>query len=155
MSQTAYDLVPAAAFAGMLADLTNHTIETLVADESDIGFGLAVAQGDDDNTCELPDSSGDLIRGVSVHKHCETGQYETSEVVSILRQGKIWVNVDATVTKGGQVFVRHNTANGSFLAADDGANASLLANARWGSSRTGAGLVVLEIDLLGSNGSMS
>lgn len=155
MSQTAYDLVPAAAFAGMLADLTDHVIETLVADESDIGFGLAVAQGDDDTSCELPDNTGDKIRGVSMHKHCETGQYETGEVVSLLRRGKIWVNVDATVTKGGDVYVKHNSSNGTFLAADDAGNASKLAGAVWGSSRTGAGLVVLEVDLVGTAGAMS
>lgn len=149
MSQTSYPLVSAVAFPGMLAEVGSRksVISRINDDSVNIPFGRAVQNiPGEDNNCELVDATGDKILGVSIHRHCEAGAYEPTDPVSILREGTIWVEVDGTVVEHGDVFVKHS--DGSFLAADDAGNSSKLTNARWYHSRTGAGLVVLE---LGSN----
>lgn len=149
MSQTTYPAVSAVAYAGMIADCQPHKIISRINNDASaaIEFGRAVQNipGENDN-CELVDAATDLILGVSVHKHNEAGNYAIGDAVAIIREGVVWVSVDATVVEHGAVYVRHS--DGAFLAADDGANSSLLANARWYESRTNAGLVRLE---LGSN----
>lgn len=148
MSQTSYPTVPGVAFAGMIADLSLAKKISRINDDSvAIEFGRVVQNipGENDH-CELVDATGDKILGVSIHEHNENGKYEPGDAVSILREGVIWVLVDATVVEHGDVFVKHS--DGSFLAADDAGNSSKLTNARWYESRTGAGLVRLE---LGSN----
>lgn len=149
MSQTSYAAKCAVGYAGLIADLQPHKIIARINNDASaaIEFGRAVQNipGENDN-CELVDATGDKILGLSVHKHNESGKYAIGDSVSIMREGVMWVLVDDTVVEHGIVYVKHST--GELVAADDGANTSALTNARWYESRTGAGLVRVE---LGSN----
>jgi hypothetical protein len=79
------------------------------------------------------------------------GVYAAYDDVPLMRQGRIFVTAEGTVTRGDPVFVRFVVAGsevyGGLSNAPDSTDCGLLLGARWGSSRTGAGIAILELNL--------
>lgn len=164
MSQLAYNNKSAIAFDGLIADLEDSEIVSRANGEASaaISFGRAVARSSDSEVV-LPTATGNHIVGVSVHSHAHDNRASAgatptgvnpNDMVSVMRQGVVWVTPEDAVVEGGAVYVRHAAGTlGRFRGADDGANASLLANARWRTSAGAGELAMLE--LRGSLGTMT
>jgi len=78
------------------------TIETqgvVISVSEDITGGAGQATGG------ITLSSDDIFRGISVHSHKEDGFYAINESVSVLRQGKIFVDTSVAVIADEPMFV--------------------------------------------------
>jgi|GEM_PF-3834585 len=114
MSQTSYALETSAAFAGMLADLSEHTIRSYRNDDAvQIPFGLAVAQATKDDGMKLPAASGDVQKLVGITHNTparnnigETSGALVGEMVGVVSDGPIWVTVEEAVTPADAPYVR-------------------------------------------------
>jgi hypothetical protein len=92
------------------------------------------------------------VYGVALYDAAKIpGTYAQYDDVSILRQGRVYVTAEGTVVKGDPVYVRFvvggSEVYGGFSNAPDSTDCARLHGARWGSSRTGAGIAVLELNL--------
>lgn len=91
-----------------------------------------------------------LVRGVALYNSMrEPGTFAQYEDLDVLAEGRVWVTAEETVTQGGPVYVRivagGGESRGAFRTTPDANDCALLLGARWGSSRTGSGLAVLEL----------
>lgn len=162
MAQTSYSLTMDIAVSGMLADMAGgpKKTETYNNPDDEIPFGRAVAKiSGDENGIKLPDGGGVVIVGIAVRDNqVEEGDasvenaYDNDSAVCVLRRGRIYVEVDQTVTPDSSVYVRH-TANGGddqkgiFRADADTANAVLLSGAKYVKGATAGGVAILDINL--------
>ena len=158
MSQTVYTQDAPVGFAGMLADsgltrMVSRAHEEAVAQD----FGKPYRAGTDPEVeVLLPSSAGQEIIGVSIHRHNEkarTGgaaKAQPAENLDLLREGTIFVEVEATVVAGGLVAFRF-TDNGPLLAGGwssvDDVETDLLANARWDTGATAGNVAKLVLNL--------
>lgn len=101
--QTSYELESDPAFAGMKADLGFDRIISKLA-EGEINFGRGVIKGTSDDQVKIPSALG-VFRGISVHTHKEPSgiatndaKYNDEDLVSVMTQGAIWVDVEASNT---------------------------------------------------------
>lgn len=100
MSQTSYTIDQPEAFAGMKGDSEFDNIESAAA-EGAVGFGLGLEAGTDDvNQVKIPADANGVFRGISVHQHVEplagVAQYLDTETVSVMRKGKVWMQIETT-----------------------------------------------------------
>ncbi len=173
MGQTSY-AEQAPAFAGMIADLSRGAlIDTFIQGEAsaEVPFGSFVvlstgttlpgtASAPNVPTGILPAASGDNYGhgGVVVHSHWYDKRLQLGEdgvlpgnLISVMRRGRIWVNVEEAVTPADSVFVRYTASGanvpGNFRTDADTSKALQLYGCRFASITTGAGLAILEIDL--------
>lgn len=158
MSQTTYTRVAPEAFAGMLADSGPNNIISRAHEEATAqDFGKPYVAGTDPETqVLLPSAAGQTVLGVSVHRHTEkartsgTAQAEPSVNLDLMREGAIFVEVEATVVAGGLVAFRHTTVGplvpGGWSSVDD-ANTDLLSNARWDTGATAGNVAKLVLNL--------
>jgi hypothetical protein len=160
MAQTSYSQA-VAAYAGLIADLSPHTILSLKNEESsDVPFGLAVAEGTSVDQFALPTAADDEIAGITVHSHAldnrgiSTQQsIPTQRIASIMRDGYVYAVPELAVTKGDPVFYRiangvadaTETQKGSLTNIDDSGTAVRLPNARW--AATGAKDVATMVEI--------
>lgn len=150
------------ALAGMVADGAGspHDIVSRANIVDEIPFGVAVADiAGDEDTIELPTSSGAKICGIAVRDlKVEEGQasidnaYPANSKCAVMKKGRIWVIVEKAVTVDDSVFVRHtanggNTQLGAFRDDSDTNRALQIVNARFITSTTGAGIAIVEINL--------
>lgn len=162
--QTSYDVLPAPAMAGLIADMQNIDVISRRLDVA-VPFGVFVAKGAterpaagiDAGSAKLPTLTGDQILGVVVFEQNKPGKnlasnlaLEANDVASILRQGVIWVICEKAVNEGDPVFVRHaanggNTQLGAVTDTDDTTFTSLLANARFAATTAAAGIAPVEL----------
>jgi len=129
MSQLAYNTKSGIAFEGMLADLQNNDVVSRANGEAsaDIPFGIGVTRLTDTEV-DLPTLIGDHLVGVSVHSHAYDNRdpnqapegVRANQLVSVLRQGVVWVRPEDAVTEGGAVFMRISGVGqqGAFRGAD-------------------------------------
>lgn len=122
--QLDYSVVPPVAFAGMLADLGPHMIETYVNGEVTlpIAFGSPVKQkagaGTDPEALKCV-ANTDVIVGVLSHSHAyaKSGALPELDTVGVLpkgmlnvnRHGRVYVTVGATVAKGDPAYYQTTT----------------------------------------------
>ncbi len=166
MSQQAYN-DQGQLIEGMKADSGFDDIRSGLA-EGIVPFGRFVSEGTDlDRQVQLPSGATDItdkkkVRGVAVSTHAiesELGgsavpSYKDKDAVSYMREGRIAVFVEEAVTPQSAVFVRHTSGGGGseigrFRTDADTASAAELANARYVTSTTGAGVAILELNLAG------
>ncbi len=158
MSQTSYDRTAPEAFSGMLADSGPNSIISRAHEEAVAqDFGKPYVAGTDPEVeVLLPSSAGQIVLGVSVHRHTQkavgTGiaKAEPDLNLDLIREGAIFVEVEATVVAGGLVAFRF-TDNGPLLAGGwssvDDAETDLLANARWDTGATAGNVARLVLNL--------
>lgn len=147
MAQTSYSLNMAEAFAGMKVDSMFDHVESFAAN-AEIAFGLGLkADGTDpDNIVDIVNDPGDTFRGISLHQHNEDGKYNQYDTVNVLRKGKAWVEVSATVATDQPAYV--DVATGKFTATAGG---NLATNGVFRSSRTYSGGAVRNIAIVEIN----
>jgi len=117
--QSTFATTPDEGKKGHPASTGEYLADSLTNDEAAtaIGFGLGVKANGEDG-CKLPASSADAIEGVTMHvpliQPDANGDRKTPTdgVCLVMQRGRIWVDVEETVSKGDPVFVRH-TANGA------------------------------------------
>lgn len=151
----------AVAFAGMKADSGEDDCRTFAQAEAsaEIPFGAMVAQGSADNKAILPADANAKFVGVVVHSHEYVPTLEMGTTglkpkvpMAVMIKGRIWVYTEETVALTDSVYVRHTAGAGGsqkglFRKSADTATAVLVRGVRWISSRTGAGLVQVQVDM--------
>lgn len=164
MSQTDYSLTMAAAFAGMIADDGPTDIASALSEEAsaEIPFGVFVAKGAVERTCELPDASTDLLEGVVVasqrYEPGVGGNIGTTGIkpkgpVNVMRSGRVYVKVEEAVVVGDRPHVRYASgAGGTQLGGVRKSAVSMetIDASTQGVFRTAAGaggFAVLELDM--------
>jgi len=173
MSQTAYTENPAVAQLGLLGDqgMTDKVSRysaavipygRLVSLDTTPGKAKLVAAALDilDGNSESRPVEGIVIRTDAIEEQAantlgvadaNVPAYPIGHNFSVLRKGRIWVWAEEVVTPADQVFVRHtasgNEKPGNFRQDADTANAALLKGARFMSTTTAAGFVLVEINL--------
>ncbi len=135
MSQTAYTIVAADAFPGLLdMNFQDPDILSRFNEESArVSFGLMVRQGTAAEQLQNFSAAGQDAIGVTVHRHTEKAKTTgTAEEIAasggkadVLRKGRIWVATEEAVAIGDDVFFRHtasggNTVIGRFRTDADG-----------------------------------
>lgn len=148
-------------FAGQEAD--NSPKDGVSARNSQgaaIPFGVALVKGTNDDDAKLPTGASvtaDFI-GIARHTHAYmnydlagTSGIPANGVLTVAKKGRYLVAVEAAVTKGALAFFRiaangGNTQLGAWRGDADTASA-VSSGFRFGSSTTGAGLAVLDLNL--------
>lgn len=135
--QSTYGDAQAQGVPGMIADMIPATmISRTCEDAAGIGFGLAVAQGTDENGCSAFSSGDTAIMGISVRERSvSAGQdkFQQYESVRIMTKGAIFVTASVAVNPGDPVYVI--PATGAF-AKTSASSAVLIAGARWDTKTT-------------------
>jgi hypothetical protein len=146
MSQTAYTIYPAEAYAGQLIPDVPFTVESRVA-TANIHFGRAVQRVTSDNQVGLVAASG-VPQGVALIAHeYPNDQAEdilTGQNVSVLKKGRVWVEAVGAVTQGALAYgiVTVGATQGKFTAT---AGTNLLVG-KFVNGGTDT-LVLLDVDL--------
>ena len=135
--QTTYKKYASAAQVGMPGSTIAFDSDTGIAQDSAIGFGLALCKGGNSDlhvTLGQPSGAGDFV-GISMADPTlpnlaatQTDAYQEGENVGVLVKGDIWVAPQTDVTAGGDVY--YNSATGQ-LGASGISNAVLIKNAKW------------------------
>ena len=148
--------VTAAANPGGIASITI----TQAAGGTDLPLGVAVVPGANAGEVALP-TAGSVAADVlgvttpSLDAEITTGQvgpqvFEPGSTVSVLEHGEIYVWTEGAVAFNDPVHVRINNAagktTGTFRNTADGADTVQLANARFRSTLSAAGLAVVKIN---------
>lgn len=136
-----------AAKAGLRANMEPaRLISRNVEDAAGIAFGLAVAQGTDDNGCKAFAAGDTAILGITTRERstdpATPDVFAENESALIMTKGCIWVTASVAVDAGDPVYVI--PATGAF-AKTSASSAVQIAGARWDTSTTGAGLAVVRL----------
>jgi hypothetical protein len=159
MAQLSYSATPAAAFAGMLADLCSPDLLPCYNNNASaaIGFGLWVQRYTTTQDGLLVpirtlDSAGDEILGVTAHNHAsdlDTAGIAAKDTCDVVRRGKVWVVVEENVSAGDEVWARHTTGSGTTIGASrksaDTATCVRVKGARFASTASTNGYALVEI----------
>ena len=120
MSQAAYSLYPAGAYAGQLIPDVPFTVESRVATAS-IPFGRAVQRVTSDTQVGLTASAG-VPQGVAIITHENPNDQAediiTGQNVSVLKNGRVWVEAVGAVTQGAPAYaiIAADATQGKFTA---------------------------------------
>ncbi len=164
--QTSYSFYQSAPFAGVLADLeSNQDVRSYINEEVTAGlpFGIAVCQGVADDGCLLMADINSKIVGVTVHTHAvepfylptspSTAGIGLKGTAGVLRRGRIWAVVDATVAPGGIVCARYTATTapkdqlGRLGPSTDSSSALQITGALWSTTAAAAGLAIADINM--------
>lgn len=142
--QTTYNEKMDVAVVGQLVDCTNRRIDSKYA-EAAIDAGDAVQIGTDQTQVV---TSTNAVYGVAIQHPTLTMSDSTGEAayaefdgVSVLRAGRIWVQVDGAVAVNAQAY--WDVAAGAFNAT--ASDNFIVTGGRFVTSTSGAGLAILEI----------
>ncbi len=153
MSQTAYNIEAARAFAGMLAEFENTTkasISRANEETSAVAPGTAVVAGTDGETQYLlPVDANSVFFGATVHKHgtqdpTDDG-FAEGETTEILTRGRIWVECESGCAVGDAAYWVH-PAGTAGAWRNDATNAVAFAG-HWMTAAGAGELAILEINL--------
>lgn len=154
MSQTSVTLYGDAAFNGMLADLSDNDIGSFAA-EGVVAIGRTVRRGTNREKQVVQSTTavgqGALVFGVALHDHAReataqgVAQYATTEAVSVLRRGRVWVQTNDAVVAGSVANLHLATGTFTDEAVGAGIEALTLVQARFETSTTAAGLAIVEL----------
>lgn len=143
---------------------TGALVETvLVAHNQSAPAGVFVcvderaARGSLDFAVRLPRASADITGskrfGITTKtRGSESASYSGQCMVNCLVDGRIWVTTEEAVTAGDPVYVRYaagvgGTQLGAIRKSDPGSEAALLANAKFMTDGSAAGLAVVQVDI--------
>lgn len=168
--QTTVSSNPSEAYEGqILGDAISSVIITKIANPSaglSAGRGITYVSGSD-TKCDLPAASTDItdvtkFLGVTIFQEALSGSwpptatagiYQQGQLVSILKRGFIWVYTEVAVAITDTPYCRYS-ANGGlsvlgrFRNDNDTSHAAAVPSAKFATSTTGAGLVLLSINLI-------
>lgn len=127
---------------GMVLNMEPNVVVTRVAEDAEgIGFGKVGVQGTADN--QVVDSEATVkFVGIAVLDITRpTGKYEQYDNVALMKKGVIVVQASEAVAVGDPVY--YTPASG-VLSKTSSSN-TLIANATWETSTSGAGLAALRL----------
>lgn len=151
--------------SGVYAQYANEVLEgqiskaslgnniSMVLKDGNVGFGLALVQGTNDNEAISPTATGGVFRGVTVRNlnvnnndTTKTAEYLEDTFVTLRNFGTIVVKTEVAVSKDDAVFFRHtasgaNTTIGAFRNDADTATADAITGARFNGSADAGELV--------------
>lgn len=160
MSQTSYPVDQAIAFAGLAHGDLARSVSRLNSQGAAIPFGSAVVEdSSDDAKAKLPAGAVGKLLGAVRHTHAVDNQGLVSpggipdgEMMSVMREGQMFVKVATAVAKGDAVYVQH-TLNlgvepGEWRNDADGGNAELIsAGVSYLTSAAAGEFAVIELNL--------
>lgn len=148
--QTTYATTIAPAYEGMIADSRDQTVLSMTVESAaGIGFGKVAVQGTADQQVRVS-AAGRAFRGITVATHFggfapglqgTKDSYDQYETVPVLVEGPIWVMASVAVAVGDPVYYVPATGVLTNVATAN----TLIPNAMWESSTTGAGLAIVSI----------
>jgi len=118
MTQTDYSEDQAIGLAGQLADSGRKDVISRSAEETIVPFGRMVVLGTDpDKQAKLPSLAADItdplkVLGATLHSHAgeaikgELSGYRNEDSMSILHQGRLYMEAEQPMTAESQVWVR-------------------------------------------------
>jgi len=126
MSQTSYSMNMRVGTTGQIGDGYDYDALTYNNPSDEISYGRALAKiSGNDTGCKLPDASDADIVGVAIRDVAsENDKYTVNSAVSSMRRGRIFVEVEESVTPDDPVYVRFDgksqvqtlTFNNNFVA---------------------------------------
>ena len=140
--QTTYSAQHARWVEGMIIDMEPHVIVSRVAEDVEgIGFGKVCVLGDTDNTVTDAEASK-RFEGIAVLDPSQPADtYAQYSTVAVMKKGVIVVQASEAVAKGDAVYFTPATGALSKTASGN----TLIANATWDTSTSGAGLAALRL----------
>lgn len=148
--QTTYTQTIAPAYEGMIADSREQNILSMQLETAaGIGFGKVAVQGTADKQVRVS-AAGRAFRGVTVSSHFggfaagfqgTKDTYDQYETVPVMDRGSIWVLASVAVAVGDPVYYVPATGVLTNVATGN----TLIPNAKWESSTTGAGLAIIDL----------
>jgi hypothetical protein len=160
--QQSYALVHAALLEGQLSDIRDNTIGTFINETSAVqAFGNVVTYnsgGTVANSAGTISGATNTVLGVNVLTYVDETALDpnsrpgvkTQQVLNVANEGAVAVYVHGAVTPATTVRVIHTATGvqyaGQFRAAALSGKTAVLANARYLSSVTSSGLVVVELN---------
>lgn len=149
MAQLSYNAEMNPAVVGMIADLSNKTVDSFAAEEA-LDPGVLVVRGTNPEKEVKAAASGTVANaiGVVIHEHKEpgdtSGYYPVGYEVGVMTRGRIWVPVSKAVTAG--KIANYKIADKSFT--DDTVTSGIEApgvSCVFLTSTSGAGMAQIEI----------
>ena len=171
--QGSYPLRLTVGHEGMIADLQSYVARTGYNESGAIiAFGSVVTLNTNGTELSVKKIGGasETIMGIATDSHVFENSggsiytlpskdangligYPANQPVNVLSKGVIWVYVNEAVPElNSDVRIRHTTASSKYagrfdVTADAGKTVKVTNGARWLSTTSGAGLVLLEIDI--------
>ncbi len=155
MSQTAYSLYQSAAFAGMLADLSDNDIISMSAEAADIPFAKALTLGTNREkqvrAASTAVGQGALVMAFAIASHtveqATSGidAYKRFSAVNCLRRGRFWVETNDAVTAGAVANLHLASGKLTDEVVAAGIEAITQLSVRFVTGTTGAGLAIVEV----------
>jgi hypothetical protein len=152
MAQLSYELDIPVGFEGQLADANALDSISRLAEGTDLSFGRGVQLGTDkDGQVKAPAAAMAIASFVGVIQHRPTtdGLVAEKSSQSILRKGRIYVEVEETVAPGDAVFlILQNGTVGRFQKTDGTADTlDVSAKCSWIKGAASGEVAILEINL--------
>lgn len=150
MSQTSVSQYGAASFKGMLDGIGSHQIRSYAAEEI-IPVAYPVKLGTNKEAEVLKATAGAGVIGWALHDHAREQtsagvvQYAQYETVSVLTQGRIWVETDDAVVAGATANLKTSNGKVTDEAVAAGIEAFTQVSVKFLTGTTGAGLALVEI----------
>ncbi|ESQ83247.1 hypothetical protein AEAC466_13425 [Asticcacaulis sp. AC466] len=127
---------------GLVLTTEPNVIVTRIAEDAEgVGFGKVCVQGDADNTITDSEPSK-KFEGIAVLDATQpNGTYERYASVAVLKKGVVAVQASVAVAKGDAVYFVPATG----VLTNVSTNNTLIPNAQWDTSTSGAGLAALRL----------
>lgn len=140
--QTTYSATHARWVEGMVLNMEPNDIVTRVAEDAEgIGFGKVGVQGTADNQVVDSEATAKFVGIAVLDITRPTGKYEQYENVALMKKGVIVVQASEAVAVGDPVY--YTPASG--VLSKTSTSNTLIANAQWDTSTSGAGLAALRL----------
>lgn len=140
--QTTYAATHARWVEGMVLNMEPNVIVTRVVEDAEgLSFGKVAVCGDSDNT--VTDSEATKkFEGIAVLDTTQpTGKYEQYANAAVMKKGVIVASASVAVAKGDPVYYVPATG----VLTNVSTSNTLIANAQWDTSTSGAGLAALRL----------
>ena len=154
MSQTSVSLYQAAAFNGMLADLSDNDIISRAA-QGAVTIGRAVVLGTNKDKQIAQASTavgqGALVVGFALHDHAREMnsaglvQFADKETVNVIKRGRMWVETNDAVVAGAVANLHLATGKFTDEAVGAGIEAITQVTVRFVTTTAAAGLAEIEV----------
>lgn len=140
--QNTYAATHAKWVEGMIPNMEPNVIVTRLAEDVEgIGFGKVCVQGTADNQVVDSEATVKFVGIAVLDTTRPTGKYEQYDNVAVLKKGVIVVQASEAVAVGDPVY--YTPASG--VLSKTATSNTLIANAQWDTSTSGAGLAVLRL----------
>ena len=145
--QTSYGAMQVG-FAGQLADLNPKEIVSYIA-EGDINFGTPCVRGTAEDQVKLPTATGGDFVGVACYTNASYAEnengYASTEVLSVIRSGYVFVKVEQAVTAGDSVFFVHTGNVGQFRKDANTDKADAITGATFETAAAAGGIALVRL----------